>query len=207
MPVTPVVAMAASKPGSSDHRSDPITRNRGSLVSGSISTRSIAPGAARWPELIWAPSNAGPVGEEQASTRVLLPNSSSALVPTSTIRTISSDLPGSSASATAAASAPTCPAIQGRMNTRAAGFIAVRFSSVAFSESEFDVAKANGAWPNSTGSIPSSRWCMIGLQTNTTSIRSRASIPAWAVSSKAKLLIASRTAVVISTSPPGFIMA
>ena len=32
-------------------------------------TRSMAPGAARWPQLIWAPSNAGPVGLEQASRR------------------------------------------------------------------------------------------------------------------------------------------
>ena len=39
-----------------------MTRNRGSSVSRSIRTRSIAPGAARWPALIWAPSNAGPVG-------------------------------------------------------------------------------------------------------------------------------------------------
>jgi hypothetical protein len=30
-------------------------------------TRSIAPGAARWPQLICAPSNAGPVGLEQAT--------------------------------------------------------------------------------------------------------------------------------------------
>ena len=32
-------------------------------------TRSIAPGAARWPEEISAPSKAGPVGEEAATTR------------------------------------------------------------------------------------------------------------------------------------------
>ena len=30
----------------------------------------MAPGAARWPALIWAPSKAGPVGDEQASTRL-----------------------------------------------------------------------------------------------------------------------------------------
>ena len=47
MPVMPVCAVTASKPGSVDHRSDPITRNRGILVAGSISTRSMAPGAAR----------------------------------------------------------------------------------------------------------------------------------------------------------------
>ena len=33
-------------------------------------TRSIAPGAARWPQLICAPSNAGPVGLEQATQAV-----------------------------------------------------------------------------------------------------------------------------------------
>ena len=32
-------------------------------------TRSIAPGAARWPQEICAPSKAGPVGEEQARRR------------------------------------------------------------------------------------------------------------------------------------------
>ena len=50
-----------------------MTLKRATLVSGLISTRSMAPGAARWPELICAPSKAGPVGEEQASTLSLLP--------------------------------------------------------------------------------------------------------------------------------------
>ena len=45
---TPQVAAVASlKPGSSDQRSEPITLNRGSSVSRSMRTRSIAPGAAR----------------------------------------------------------------------------------------------------------------------------------------------------------------
>ena len=35
-------------------------------------TRSIAPGAARWPQLICAPSKAGPVGLEQATRRSLV---------------------------------------------------------------------------------------------------------------------------------------
>ena len=61
-----------------------MTLKRGSSVSGSMRTRSIAPGAARWPQLICAPSNAGPVGLEQASRRRLLPSTISALVPTST---------------------------------------------------------------------------------------------------------------------------
>ncbi len=113
MPVIPLAAVAAAKPGSSDHRSQPMTRKRGSFVAGSISTRSMAPGAARWPEEICAPSKAGPVGEEQASTRAFDPSRISAFVPTSTISTMSSDWSGSSARATAAASAPTCPAMQG----------------------------------------------------------------------------------------------
>ena len=50
MPVTPVAAAASSKPGSSDHLSTPMTRYFGSSVSGSMRTRSIAPGAARWPD-------------------------------------------------------------------------------------------------------------------------------------------------------------
>ncbi len=48
------------------------------------------------------PRRRGRSGEEQASTRVLLPSRSSALVPTSTMRTRSSDFPGSSDKATAA---------------------------------------------------------------------------------------------------------
>jgi hypothetical protein len=39
-----------------------MTVKRGSRVAGSMRTRSMAPGAARWPEEICAPSKAGPVG-------------------------------------------------------------------------------------------------------------------------------------------------
>ena len=69
--------------------------------------------AARGPDEICAPSKAGPVGEEQASTRRVSPSRISAFVPTSTTSTRSSDVSGDSESATAAASAPTCPAMQG----------------------------------------------------------------------------------------------
>ena len=115
IPVTPEFLIDSSNPFSSDHKEDPITRKRGSFVTGSISIRSIAPGAARCPELICAPSKAGPVGEEQARTLDLLPNRISAFVPTSTTRTRSLDLFGSSDKATAAASAPTWPAMQGKI--------------------------------------------------------------------------------------------
>ena len=93
----PVMPCAPSHRQSRRHPTkdrQPMTLNRGSLVTGSISTRSIAPGAARWPELICAPSKAGPVGEEQASTLSLLPSRISALVPTSTTSDQISDLSG-----------------------------------------------------------------------------------------------------------------
>ncbi len=115
MPVTPTELAASAKPCSSDQGSTPITRKRGSSVTGSMRTRSIAPGAARWPEEISAPSKAGPVGEEAATTRVLLPRTISALVPISTISIISSWRCGPSDNVAAAASAPTWPAMQGRM--------------------------------------------------------------------------------------------
>ena len=49
IPVMPVSAAAAANAGSSDQARLPMTRKRGSSVAGSIRTRSIAPGAARWP--------------------------------------------------------------------------------------------------------------------------------------------------------------
>ena len=84
-----------------------MTLKRGSSVSRSMRTRSIAPGAARWPQLICAPSNAGPVGLEHATSRLLLPSTISALVPTSTSSVISSVRSGRSARMTPAVSAPT----------------------------------------------------------------------------------------------------
>ena len=113
MPVMPLDLIESSKPISSDQKSEPITLKRGSFVVGSISTCSMAPGAALWPLDICAPSNAGPVGDEHAKTLFLLPSRISAFVPTSTISTRSSDVFGLSDKATAAASAPTCPAIHG----------------------------------------------------------------------------------------------
>ena len=69
--------------------------------------RSIAPAAARCPELICAPSKAGPVGLEQATKRWRLPSTISALVPTSTSKVMASWLKGSSAKTIPAVSAPT----------------------------------------------------------------------------------------------------
>jgi hypothetical protein len=55
MPVMPVFSAASAKPSSSDQGSTPMTLKRGSSVSGSMRTRSMAPGAARWPQEISAP--------------------------------------------------------------------------------------------------------------------------------------------------------
>ena len=67
-PVTPAGGRCSSNPGSSDQRSMPITLMRGSSVSRSMRTRSIAPAVARCPHEICAPSNAGPVGLDAASS-------------------------------------------------------------------------------------------------------------------------------------------
>ena len=88
---------------------------RGSSVAGSMRTRSMAPGAARWPDEISAPSKAGPVGEEAATMRLRLPSTISALVPTSTSSIMRSWRCGPSESVAPAASAPTWPAMQGSM--------------------------------------------------------------------------------------------
>ena len=112
-PQTPVTCVPANA-GSSDQISLPITRKRGSSVSGSIRTRSIAPGAARCPQLICAPSNAGPVGLDAARSRSRLPSTISAFVPMSTIRLTSSPRYGASERITPAASAPTWPGDAGQ---------------------------------------------------------------------------------------------
>ena len=86
---------------SSDNQSScPIILKNGVLVIGSIFTLSIAPGAARCPQVICAPSKAGPVGDEQARSFSLFPKIISAFVPTSTIREISLFLCGFSAKVT-----------------------------------------------------------------------------------------------------------
>ena len=83
--------------------------------------RSIAPSAARMPYSIWAPSKAGPVGVEVQTRPLRLPAINSALVPMSMISRFSSCRCGSSAIATAMASAPTKLAAIGSTWTLAAG--------------------------------------------------------------------------------------
>ena len=167
MPVTPVPIAASVKPSSSDHGSTPMMRKRGSPVVGSIRTRSIAPGVARWPALIWAPSKAGPVGLDAARTRPRPANTISALVPTSTTsRTRSRSggegvgwSPASSSAVrprpvdrtTAAVSAPTWPAMQGSTWARVAGCASMSREDTGRSSGP-STARANGAPPSGVGS-------------------------------------------------------
>ena len=205
MPVTPVAATASPKPGSLDQSSQPITLKRGSRVWRSMRTRSMAPGAARWPPLIWAPSKAGPVGLDAASSRSRLPSRISALVPTSTMRLTSGRLCGASASSTPAASAPTWPAMQGRAYTPAPGLMA-RPKSAAEARTGPSTAKAKGAPPSSTGLKPRNRWCMMGLAATVRASTASALMPASATRSASRPFTASRTAAVNSASPPGCII-
>ena len=90
-------------------------------VDGSMRIASIAPGAARMPCRMVAPSKAGPVAQDEHIRRLRLPRISSPLVPTSIMSVISSLLYGSSAIRTATVSAPTNPAITGSQWTLAPG--------------------------------------------------------------------------------------
>ena len=205
IPVTPVAEVASAKPSSSDHGSAPMTRKRGSPVSRSIRTRSIAPAVARWPLETCAPSKAGPVGLEAARIRPWPARTISALVPTSTTRSTPGDRWGPVASTTAAVSAPTCPAIQGRTWARAAGWTCSARSAAGRSTAS-SISRVNGATPSGVGLSPRNRWCMIGLPTRVSSrTSSRVASASWQ-SSPIRPSIAARTEEVSSTSPPGFII-
>ena len=140
-------------------------------------TRSMAPGAARWPQEICAPSKAGPVGDGAGEQPVRLPSTISALVPTSTISVISSltmrrlrqdDAGGVGADMAGDAGQHEDPGIGMDAQVDLA-----RPEVIAPS-----VASAKGAPPSSVGSMPSSRWCMIGLPTKVTSRIVGAAMPA-----------------------------
>ena len=91
----------------------PITRVS-TRPSSLMDTRSIAPSSAGMPQATPPPSNAGPAGQEAASSRSRLPTITSVLVPMSSSAVTSSESSSPVASAQAAASAPTCEPISGR---------------------------------------------------------------------------------------------
>ena len=178
IPVTPVSAIASANAGLVRPGSTPMTRNRGSSVARSIRTRSIAPGAARWPPLIWAPSKAGPVGLEAASRRRGRRGRSRRSCRRR--RRASSARPGAAASARitpggvrADVAGDARQDVDAGARMRAAGPAPRPVVVTARS-----VASANGAQPSGIGSMPSRRWCMIGLPTIASSRISSRLMPA-----------------------------
>ena len=78
--------------------------------------------------------------------------------------------------------------------------------SAASTSTLSSVANANGAVPSSTGFMPRTRCCMIGLPTMVISRTSVGSISACSTTSTISSLIAWRTTSISCFSPPGFIM-
>ena len=68
-------------------------------------------------------------------------------------------------------------------------------------------ARVKGAAPKGDGSRPSTRWCMTGLPTTTTSWTQSGFAPAFRQSPPASSFTAPRTAAVSSAAPPGLAMA
>ena len=87
-----------------------------------------------------------------------------------------------------------------QVGTRAAVHRAVR-ARVAGRRSASSTASANGAPPSGVGSIPSTRWCMIGLPTSVISSTSSRSTPRSRASSAVSLARQPRTTFVSSFSP------
>ena len=109
---------------------------------------------------------------------------------------------GASDSSTPAVSAPTWPAMQGRTYARAPGGRGSRRRAPAGEPPRRPRARTAPA-PSGVGSIPSRRWCMIGLPTSVTSRTSRRSISAARASSAVSFARQPRTALVSSCSEPG----
>ena len=145
------------------------------------------------------------MGLEHTSSRLLLARTISALVPTSTTKVISSLRSGASARITPAASAPTCPAMQGRQYSRASGCALKPISAARVSIASL-VVSAKGAVPRLTGLMPSTMWCMIGLATKAISRMSSTWLDASVDSSANRPLIASRIALVSNSAPSGCII-
>ena len=117
----------------------------------------MAPGAARWPPLIWAPSKAGPVGLDAASSRSALPSTISAFVPTSTMSRTSPLGPVGRLGEDDAGRVGPDVAGDARQDVDPGAGMGGRPSSVARMRTARSVASANGAEPSGIGSMPSTR--------------------------------------------------
>ena len=145
-----------------------MTRYFGSSVSGSMRTRSMAPGAARWPPEISAPSKAGPVGEEAATTRVAVAEHDLG---------IGADIDEQHHLVLAMRAFRQRRA--GRVGADMAGDAGQHVEPRALVDFEADLVRPDVQRardgererrpPSSVGSMPRNRWCMIGLPTKTQS--------------------------------------
>ena len=140
---------------------------RASSVAGSMRTRSIAPAVARWPQLICAPSNAGPVGLDAANSRVAVAEHDlgvgadvdEQLHRRAAVRALGEHRRGG---------------VGADVAGDARADVARRVREV---EADVDAVRVDGSvggqrerrMPSGVGSMPSTRWCMIGLPTSTTS--------------------------------------
>ena len=175
MPVMPVPRVAAAKPGSSDQRSQPMTRKRGSRVDGvdldpldGAGGGALARGDLRALE--------GGAGGRGAGEHL------AACCRAGSRRWCRRRPP---ASGRPRGSGPRRAPRRRRRRRRGRRCRAARRcgrrgacagrSRSPRAPASAAVASAKGAWPSSTGSMPSSRWCMTGLPTITASkIRSGA---------------------------------
>ena len=205
-PVTPVLAAASAKPGSSDQMSQPMTLKRGSSVSGRC-----AP--ARW-------RRARRAGRRR-SARPRRPARSARSRPAAAggCRARSRRWCRHRRSASSRRRSVALPTARRRRCRRRHGRrcraarrrgrsdgCADRSPTPRYSPAP-SMASAKGAPPSSVGSRPSSRWCMIGLPTKVTSRMSRTSDAGFRGDAGGQPVHARRAPTrVISASPPGFIM-
>ena len=131
------------------------------------------------------------------------PSTISALVPTSITRVISSLRCGPWERITPAVSAPTCPAMHGRKYAQAPGLRSIPRSR-AFTVTPRSTTSGNGSIPSWVGSMPSTRWCIVGLPTRAASTMSSRSMPASAATAAASSRIAPCTAAVSAGAWPSF---
>ena len=140
----------------------PMTLHR---TSPSTMTFSIAPAAARMPQEIRAPSNAGPAAVDAAQILPSRASTISPFVPMSTIMTGPSRSARSVASSPATVSPPTNPPMTGKTYALPRGWIATPTSS-AGSISPRPWAATKGTRPSCVGSMPLSRCCIVVLPAN-----------------------------------------
>ena len=203
MPVTPVVASLRAKPSSSDQTSEPITRKRGTLVTGQFQPVQ-SPGGCALARADLRPFKGRAGGRGTCQHFFFVPQQDFRVGAHIDHQHQSSDLSGASEKATAAASAPTWPAMQGKIDTRRG--VDVQFQLDRPQRSESDVASAKGAWPNSNGSMPKEQ-VVHHRVTDEDRVHDQGLVDlGFDAICVNNAFMPSRTARVISSAPPGFIM-